>query len=310
MKIIVTGALGHIGSKLFLQLGDKFPDTQIILIDNLSTQRYCSLYNLPNKQFKFIEGDLLHLDLSRYISNGDVVIHLAAITDATASVNNAKVVMNNNYNTTLRVAKSCILKNAYLFYPSSTSVYGSQDSVMLESTPLSDLNPQSPYAESKIAEEKLLQKLSLEQSLQVTIARFGTIYGTSPGMRFHTAINKFCWQSVLKQPLTVWQTAFKQKRPYLDLEDAVNLIVHVIENKIFNKHIYNVATSNNTVEDITNIIKKYIPGLVIDFVPHKIMNQLSYVIDTKKIQDTGFIFNGNLEAGIKKTLDRLSNCNI
>ena len=34
-------------------------------------------------------------------------------------------------------------------------------------------------------------------------------------MRFHTAINKFCWQAVLGQPLTVWTTAKNQ-------QDAMN----------------------------------------------------------------------------------------
>ena len=34
-------------------------------------------------------------------------------------------------------------------------------------------------------------------------------------MRFHTAVNKSCWQAVMGQPLTVWETAYGQKRTYL-----------------------------------------------------------------------------------------------
>ena len=40
MKIIVTGALGHIGSKLIRDLPNFFHDCEIVLIDNLKTQRY------------------------------------------------------------------------------------------------------------------------------------------------------------------------------------------------------------------------------------------------------------------------------
>jgi nucleoside-diphosphate-sugar epimerase len=43
MKIVVTGALGHIGSRLIRALPDAFPDAEIVLLDDLSTQRYCSL---------------------------------------------------------------------------------------------------------------------------------------------------------------------------------------------------------------------------------------------------------------------------
>ena len=45
-KILITGALGHIGSKLIhsIQAGEF---EEIIMLDNLSTQRYSSLFNLP-----------------------------------------------------------------------------------------------------------------------------------------------------------------------------------------------------------------------------------------------------------------------
>ena len=42
MKIIVTGALGHIGSKLIRDLPSYFKNSEIILIDNVTTQRYTS----------------------------------------------------------------------------------------------------------------------------------------------------------------------------------------------------------------------------------------------------------------------------
>ena len=62
--------------------------------------------------------------------------------------------------------------------------------------------------------------------LRFITCRFGTIFGTSIGMRFHTAVNKFCWQAVIGQPITVWRTALHQYRPYLDLKDAVKAIVY------------------------------------------------------------------------------------
>ena len=43
MKIVVTGALGHIGSRLIREIPWAFPEADIILLDNLSTHRYCSL---------------------------------------------------------------------------------------------------------------------------------------------------------------------------------------------------------------------------------------------------------------------------
>ena len=58
-RILITGALGHIGSKLIHNIKPgEFEEVH--MIDNLSTQRYASLFNLPKGvNFKFIEGDIL-----------------------------------------------------------------------------------------------------------------------------------------------------------------------------------------------------------------------------------------------------------
>ena len=50
--------------------------------------------------------------------------------------------------------------------------------------------------------------------------RFGTIVGASPGMRFHTAVNKFCLAARFDKSFPVWKSAYNQYRPYLSLKDA------------------------------------------------------------------------------------------
>ena len=47
-------------------------------------------------------------------------------------------------------------------------------------------------------------------------------------MRFHTAVNKFCWQATMGQPISVWTTAYDQKRPYLDIEDDVDYLLYSV----------------------------------------------------------------------------------
>ena len=54
----------------------------------------------------------------------------------------------------------------------------------------------------------------------------------------------------MHQPLSVWRTAYDQKRPYLDLEDAVRAIPFIIDRELFDGRIYNVLTLNATVREI------------------------------------------------------------
>jgi nucleoside-diphosphate-sugar epimerase len=128
-------------------------------------------------------------------------------------------------------------------------------------------------------------------------------------MRFHTAVNKFCWQAVMGQPITVWTTAYDQKRPYLDLLDASRAIIYIIENNIFDGQIYNVLTHNSTVRQVVDTIKEFVPNLDIEFVDNRIMNQLSYEVLCDRFKSKGFIFSGNLKRGIKETIDLLKNSN-
>ena len=130
------------------------------MIDNLSTQRYFSIFNLPNNcKYFFFEEDVTKVDLLNLIKKDDIVIHLAAITDATNSINNSEKVHTNNYNATLRVSEACLQMGAKLIFISSTSVYGTQEKMVSEDCLESDLKPQSPYAFTKLEEEKFIQKL-------------------------------------------------------------------------------------------------------------------------------------------------------
>ena len=78
MKLLITGALGHIGSRLIhgIQPGEF---EKVVLFDNLSTQRYCSLFNLPKDvPFKFVEDDVCTADMVHYCDGIDCVISLGS----------------------------------------------------------------------------------------------------------------------------------------------------------------------------------------------------------------------------------------
>jgi len=310
MKIVVTGALGHIGSRLIRDLAGAMKNIEFTLIDNMLTQRYPSLFSLPSDaKYRFIEASVMDLNMIELLDNVDVVIHLAAITNAAASFDNREEVERVNYDATVRVADACAVTSSSLIHLSSTSVYGTQNEVVDEFCTEDELKPQSPYAETKLKEENYLKNKALKSNLQYVVCRFGTICGISPGMRFHTAVNKFCWQAVMGVPITVWRTAMHQKRPYLTLEEAVEAVKFIIENDIFDGNVYNILTDNYTVNQIVENIKKYIPDLSIEYVDTEIMNQLSYEVLDKRFRDHGFSYRGSVQESIADTIQLLVGAN-
>ncbi len=305
MKILITGAAGHIGSKLTEQFSKKY---KLFIIDSLISGRYPSIfYSNSKKRFFFINEDILeYKDLDEVIKKVDIVIHLAAMTDATKSVGMSDLYIKHNHAITKKVCKICAKHKKKLIYVSSTSVYGTQKKIVDENCSASELKPQSPYAKSKLLEEKTILNLRAKKKLKCIILRFGTIYGYSTGMRFHTAVNKFCFQASLNKKLTVWKTAINQKRPYLNLDDGINFIIFVIKKNIFNGEIYNVVSHNLTVADVIKSIKNVKKNLKINFVKSAIMNQLSFEVSNKKVLKLGFKFKPNLQKQINKTIRQLN----
>jgi UDP-glucose 4-epimerase len=301
MKIVVTGALGHIGSRLIREL----PGHDLVLLDDLSTQRFSSLFNLPaSSRYTFHEVDIRTVALEPFFDGADAVIHLAALTDAASSFGRAEQVEEVNFGATVRVAEACAVTGAPLVFLSTTSVYGTQNEVVDEDCAESELQPQSPYAVSKLRAENALAEMP---GLRFVACRFGTIFGVSPGMRFHTAVNKFVWQACQGIPITVWSSALDQRRPYLDLADGVAAIAFILERNLFDRRVYNVLTLNATVREIVDAIREQVPDLQVKLVDSPIMNQLSYNVSDTRFRSLGFDVRGDLRRGIAETVALLRN---
>ena len=128
-------------------------------------------------------------------------------------------------------------------------------------------------------------------------------------MRFHTAVNKFVFLACTNRPITVWEDAFDQKRPYLDISDAIGAFIFMMEKNRGRGEVFNVVTENMTVREVTDIIRTFIPNHRITFTKSPILNQMSYFTDDSKIRKIGFITRGNMRDGIRKTIEMLKSLN-
>ena len=307
MKILITGGLGHIGSYLLENINKIKFVKKVYVIDNFYTNRYNSLFNLPKNKKKIY---FYHIDLSKKKSLNsfkkvDVVINLAATTDAEKSLKLKKETYRNNLGIFNNILMYCKKNSSKLIHLSSTSVYGEQKGVVNENC--KKLDPKSPYAKIKVIEENILKK-NINKIKFVTY-RFGTISGISKGMRFHTAINKFCLKASLGQPLPIWKTMMFKPRPYLSLKDAFKVIKFTVENNFFNNQIYNILSENLTLKEILFYFKKYNKKIIINYENSKLVNQYSYKVSKNKFSKDGLFINSKINIDIKNTLKLFKNLN-
>jgi nucleoside-diphosphate-sugar epimerase len=306
MKILITGACGHIGSYFVENLYKIKKVKKAILIDNLKSNRFNSLFNTNKKnKVEFYLKDLNDIRSLDQFKGISIVFHFASMTNAEKSFGKEREMFSNNLNCLKTVIKFCEKTNTKLVHLSSTSVYGKQTDLVDETCEKKYLKPQSPYAKIKIMEENILKKNT--KSIKYNTFRFGTIAGVSRGIRFHTAVNSFCLNAGIGEKIKVYKTALHQYRPYLSLEDAFKLFKFCIDKNFFENDIYNVVSNNFTVNQIINKIKKLKKNIKISYVNSAIMNQLSYHVDKKKLSNRGLFLNSNLDRDVADTLNLFKN---
>lgn len=295
MNILITGGLGYIGSYLI----ENLQNCSLTVIDNLYTQRYCSLFN-PKQKYNFIEQDFNNISIED-LKQFDYVIHLAAIVDAANSKNQKKIIEKVNFFDTIAFLYKCRQAKCKVIFPSSTSVYGVSNDVVYEDEP-SFLNPQSPYADNKLYVEHKIINMS---DLDYVILRLGTVCGVSKGMRFQTCINKFCYQASFNKPLTVWKQNIDMVRPYLCLSDILNTVQNIINNwNNFKNNTFNVVTKNLSLRNVIEKIEEF-SSVIINYTDCPLLNQFSYHVCPKKIINRGVDLDGDINYEIEKTIEML-----
>ena len=307
MNLLITGCCGHIGSYIIENVHKIKGIKKTFAIDNLESNRFGSLFNLDKtNNVEFFFKDLKNKNSLKNFKKIDVVIHCASITNAEQSFKRKKEMYNNNIGAFKNVLKFCKKNKSKLIHLSSASIYGKQSGIVKENCEKKYIKPQSPYAKIKLIEEKLLKKNN--SKIKFNTFRLGTISGVSKGIRFHTAVNKFCFNSSINQPIEVYKTALNQYRPYLSIRDAFDVFKFCLEKNFFRNDIFNILSGNYTVKQILMKIKKYQKKKIkIKLVKSAIMNQLSYHVSRAKFDKEGFVLKNKIDTDINDTIKLLNN---
>ena len=305
MVILITGGAGYIGSQLMLDLAahPSFKGSTIRVMDNMFREKFCTYWNLPTGvKVEVIDGDIRkEADLERAFKDVDIVFDLAGITNAPISFERKELTMDINVSGGQKVAAWCRKNNALLVYASSASAYGPTKEIVNEESPL---RPASPYGESKVQMEQHLT-LEAKSGLRTIIYRLGTVYGWSPGMRFDTVVDKFTYFACIGQPLTVYKNALVEARPYAHVRDVTAALIFAVENeKRMQGQIYNVISKNAGIQEVVDAIKKYLPETKSIVTETANLNQLSYVLDDRKLAALGFKPKYSMEDGIREIIEK------
>ena len=184
-KVLVTGAGGFIGSHLCELCLSEGADVRAFVHYN-SRGNWGMLEDLDKRSLKNIEvvaGDLRDSESVRgAVGNCDRVFHLGALIGIPYSYRSPVDVVQTNVLGTLNVLRACLDADVDRLVQTSTSeVYGTAQSVPMDEQ--HPLNPQSPYAASKVASDKLAESYHRTYGLPVVILRPFNTYGPRQSSR-------------------------------------------------------------------------------------------------------------------------------
>jgi UDP-glucose 4-epimerase len=306
MVVLVTGGAGYIGSKLIrdLSVNPEFDGRTIRVLDSMLRERYVSIMDLPREgRFEFLEGDIRNeADLKKAFIDVDMVVDLAGITNAPLSFERKELTFDVNVNGGRRVVERAVSAGVERYvYSSTASVYGPTKGVVGEDYAC---KPISPYGESKLQGEKACLDASKLHGLNATVLRLGTVFGYSIGMRFDTVVDRFTYLACIGMPLTVWESAQNEKRPYLHVQDSVDALIFALTKSGMKGQIFNVIGENASRNWITSVITREVPGARVIITPTPNLNQVSYELDGSKVERHGFKPSHTLEQGVKEIVDK------
>ncbi len=178
-SVLVTGAGGFIGGHLVARLVRDGAKVRAMARYNSRNERGTLDWLEPETvaQAEVVLGDLRDIEsVVQAADNVEVVFHLGAQIAIPYSYVNPRDYFETNVLGTLNVAQAALRADAERVVHTSTSeVYGSAQSVPI--TEQHPLEPQSPYAASKLAADKLMDSWHRSYDLPVTILRPFNTFG-------------------------------------------------------------------------------------------------------------------------------------
>ncbi|RPJ27030.1 MAG: NAD(P)-dependent oxidoreductase [Chloroflexi bacterium] len=268
--VLITGGAGYIGSLLTSEL--LRANYRVTVLDSLlfGGESLVSFLHHPN--FHFVKADVTEpRAVKDSLKDGwqkpDAIVHLAAIVGFPAcQAVGRQVAWRYNVDATKMVFDQAADLGVERFIFSSTySNYGlSPDGHPV--TEESPLNPQSIYAETKIAAEEFLLTQK-EASCAPLVFRFATLYGISPRTRFDLIVNQFVLEAFTKRELIIYQRGYS--RSFVHIRDVVRGVIMGLEAERSEicAEVFNLGTDhgNYSKDDIVRLVLKRIPETTVEY---------------------------------------------
>ncbi|MDQ6598300.1 L-threonine 3-dehydrogenase [Bacillus salipaludis] len=309
-KILITGALGQIGSELTTRLREIYGVDNVIATD-IKKSDNVNFESGPFEILDVTDGKRMVEIAKKY--NVDTIMHLAALLSATAEAK-PLFAWNLNMGGLMNALETAREVNAQFFTPSSIGAFG--PTTPKDQTPQDTImRPTTMYGVNKVAGELLADYYHQRFGVDTRGVRFpGLIsYVALPGGGTTDYAVEIYYEAIKNGRYT----SYIDKGTYMDMmymPDALNAIIDLMEadsSKLIHRNAFNVTAMSFAPEDIAASIMRYIPNFKMAYNPdpvrQKIADSWPNSIDaTAAKQEWGFKFEYDLDKMTQDMIEKLS----
>lgn len=263
-RILVTGALGQIGSELTMKLRELYGEEGVVATD---IRRIDSkvVHSGPFETLDVTDEKAMFEIANRY--KVDTVIHLAALLSATAE-QKPLLAWNLNMGGLVNALETARELNCQFFTPSSIGAFGPL--TPKNDTPQDTIQrPTTMYGVNKVSGELLCDYYYHKFGVDTRGLRFpGLIsYVTPPGGGTTDYAVEIYYEAIKKQAYT----SYIAQGTYMDMmymPDALQAIINLMEadgSKLAHRNAFNVSAMSFEPSEIAAEIKKHIPSFTMNY---------------------------------------------
>lgn len=264
-NILVTGALGQLGSELVTHLRGIYGTDSVLATDIRKPQEGTKVAEGPFELLDVTDGNGFMEVTRKY--KPDTIIHLAALLSATAE-RNPMLAWNINMGGLLAGLEAAREAKASFFTPSSIGAFGPSTPKVM--TPQDTIQrPKTIYGVTKVSGELLCDYYHQKFSVDTRGVRFPGLIGyvTPPGGGTTDYAVDIYYDAIMKGNYT----SYIAKGTFMDMmymPDALKAVVDLMEAdpaRLLHRNAFNITAMSFDPEMVASEIRKHIPEFRMDY---------------------------------------------